>query len=92
MNNIKEFNANPLSRLEFWRITGPVCAGITLLALVIISWERLRLAYVGDGLVSPHEKREGDIESQTQNSGPRRIQSSQSQRETGADTESVQKA
>ena len=64
MNNIKEFNEHPLSRLDFWRITGPVCAGITLLALVIISWERLRLAYVKNKLDSFREKRRRDIEAQ----------------------------
>jgi len=37
MNNIKEFNNNPISRREFWAITGPVCGGITLLAVMILS-------------------------------------------------------
>ena len=38
MNNIKEFNNNPISRNEFWRISGPLCAGITLLAVMVVLW------------------------------------------------------
>lgn len=62
MNNIKEFNANPLSRSDFWRTTGPVCAGITILALILISWERLRSAYVREKPYSFREKRGRDVE------------------------------
>jgi len=43
MNNIKEFNDHPLSRRGFWKITGPVSAGITLLAVIAILWGRLRV-------------------------------------------------
>ena len=44
MNNIKEFTNNPLSRHDFWLITGPVCAAITLLGITILFWERLGLS------------------------------------------------
>ena len=40
MNNSKEFNEHPLSRSDFWNITGPLCVGIILLAVIIIFWER----------------------------------------------------
>jgi len=40
MNNIKEFNKNPISQRDFWRTTGPVCAALVLLTIVIITWER----------------------------------------------------
>jgi len=43
MNNIKEFKDNPLCRRDFWQITGPVSAGITLLAVTAILWGRLRV-------------------------------------------------
>jgi len=51
MNNIKEFNDHPLSRNDFWQITGPLCAGIILLAVIITFWERRPIvrfrSYVG---------------------------------------------
>ncbi|CUS12892.1 unnamed protein product [Tuber aestivum] len=39
MNNIKEFNTSPISRRDFWSITGPTCAGIILLTIIIIFWQ-----------------------------------------------------
>ena len=40
MNNIKEFNAHPISRRDFWAITGPICVAVVLLTVIFITWER----------------------------------------------------
>ena len=40
MNNIKEFNAHPISRRDFWLATFPVLVGILLLTAIIILWKR----------------------------------------------------
>jgi len=40
MNNIKEFNRNPISLPGFWRITGPSLAAILLLTVIIVLWRR----------------------------------------------------
>jgi len=72
MNNIKEFNDHPLSRNDFWKITGPLCAGIILLAVVITFWERPLVANFREsfrrilGLTLPHKKKEDDVEDQRQ--------------------------
>jgi len=74
MNNIKEFDEHHLSRRDFWMATGPVCVGIILLTVIIISWKgptarRLR-AYVGRKLSRPLKKKKiDDIESQWQELG-----------------------
>jgi len=67
MNNIKELTDNPLSRRQFWRITGPLCAGITLLTIIIISWERLRWVYRRVRLARYNMRRERGIEAQLRN-------------------------
>ena len=51
MNNITEFNNNPLSRNEFWRTTGPVSAAVILIS-VMIAWgsfvaTKFRVSYRG---------------------------------------------
>jgi len=40
MNNIKEFNGNPISRVYFWSTTAPVTAGVMVLTVMIILWGR----------------------------------------------------
>ena len=40
MNNIKEFNAHPISRRDFRVITGPICLAVVLLTVIYITWER----------------------------------------------------
>ncbi|CUS12893.1 unnamed protein product, partial [Tuber aestivum] len=70
MNNIKEFNASPISRRDFWMVTGPVCGGIILLTVVIIFWERLvgrRFRAYASQKLSPKWKIDG-IESQIRGS------------------------
>ena len=44
MDNIKGFSGNPLSRRDFWLTTGPVCLGVIVLSVILISWERPRWA------------------------------------------------
>jgi len=85
MNNIKEFDEHHLSRRDFWLATGPVCVGIILLTVIIISWKRptarrLR-AYVMRGLSRPLKEKIDDIENQWQELGS-------SQDSTSADTPS----
>jgi len=66
MNNIKEFNDNPLSRSDFWRITGPVCVGITLLAVIIILWGSPRVTKSRRNARYKLRGKIGDIENQLQ--------------------------
>jgi len=40
MNNIKEFNENPMSLSDFWMITGPFSVGVLLLTAMVILWKR----------------------------------------------------
>ena len=66
MENIKEFKEHPLSRTDFWLTTGPLCAAIIVLAIIIIFWKhspgsRFR-AYVRWKLGLPPKKKIGDDE------------------------------
>jgi len=40
MNNIKEFDRDPMSKRDFWLATFPVLAGILLLTAIVILWKR----------------------------------------------------
>jgi len=42
MNNIKDFNgdSNLRSLLNFWLNSGPMLAGVLLINLVVVAWER----------------------------------------------------
>ena len=68
MNNIKEFSEHPLSRNDFWQITGLLCAGIILLAVIVIFWERPVAArfraYVRRKLARPPKEKIDDTEDQ----------------------------
>jgi len=65
--NIREFK-NPPSQALFWMITGPVCASMVLLTIIIITWGRPRaIAFrkkVRERLKPFAGKRIGDIEGQ----------------------------
>ncbi|KAG0128938.1 hypothetical protein HOY82DRAFT_621333, partial [Tuber indicum] len=39
MNNIREFNENPMSQRDFWSITASVSAGIISLTVILTFWE-----------------------------------------------------
>jgi len=42
MNNIKDFNgdSNLRSLLDFWVNTGPMLAGVLVINLIVVAWER----------------------------------------------------
>ena len=69
MNNIKEFNNNPISRDEFWSISGPICAGITLLAVIIVLGSEAVARFRQDSRVKLRKKIV-DIESPRQKQEP----------------------
>ena len=63
MNNIKEFNRNPISLSSFWLITGPTLTAILLLMVVIVFWKRQTAvafrAYIWGGLGLPPRRKRG---------------------------------
>ncbi|RPB03055.1 hypothetical protein L873DRAFT_1841387 [Choiromyces venosus 120613-1] len=50
MNNITEFNRHTISVRDFWLTTGPVCAGVILLTVIIIIWKRPEMASLRGGI------------------------------------------
>ncbi|PUU82940.1 hypothetical protein B9Z19DRAFT_1190008 [Tuber borchii] len=67
--NIKEFK-NPPSQVFFWLISGPICAAMVLLTVIIISWGRPRAVKFRDNLRKKlplfPKKKIKDIEDQRQ--------------------------
>jgi len=72
MNNIKEFNNNPLSRREFWVITGPVCAGLALLAVILLLLGSPRATRFLRNAAGYKPSGTADIENQSQEYGATR--------------------
>ncbi|RPB03053.1 hypothetical protein L873DRAFT_1841385 [Choiromyces venosus 120613-1] len=72
MNNITEFNdQHPISIRDFWLTTGPVCAGVITLTVLIIIWKRPEMANIKKDVKrklgisdSKKKKNSGDLEMQ----------------------------
>jgi len=67
MNNIYEFDAHPISRLDFWAITAPVSAAIILLTIVMVFWKNPRVVkftFYAKEKLRRSPKRKADLENQ----------------------------